>query len=72
VGLTLNVAFWFQELIAKRFQRGFARVNLHRPTMALRASTAAWKMALKGSTPYTSRQWLTLIHLSPQREHSKV
>jgi hypothetical protein len=31
--------FWFQALRSRRFQRGFRRVNLHRPTLSMFFST---------------------------------
>ena len=52
--------FYFQALGSRRVQRGFDRVNLHRPT------TFSMIITKKLST---TNQGLTLVHVRAQLEH---
>ena len=63
-----SITFQLQALSSRRFQPGFDRVNLHRPT---RVRYTAPTMSAKARTTATTAAWfqgLTLVHFSAQPE----
>jgi hypothetical protein len=56
--------FSFNTLGSRRFQLGFDKVNLHRPTPSMSAYLVTGNSQLAATT-----QGLTLVHFSAQRKH---
>ena len=64
--------FSCQALSSRRFQRGFDRVNLHRPTFMMTIEWSTSSLMMESTSlpwnPTSVNQGLTLVHFSAQLE----